>query len=170
VRLVHAFNPIFKFAAILGQFLCDFVRAAGDVATDCGKLDELPDPKFVEHPEVLQRKARLNVPRKAPRHSYNRDTLALLVRALVLVSQIEREINGKTPQERKRVRNERSRPLVTALEAWLREQRRKLSARNEIAKAIQYMDCAYPLPRRWTLVHVKQRCRAGAARHRRRPP
>jgi len=51
---------------------------------------------------------------------------------------IEREINGKTPQERKRVRNERSRPLVTALEAWLREQRRKLSARNEIAKAIQY--------------------------------
>jgi transposase len=51
---------------------------------------------------------------------------------------IEREINGKTSQERKRVRNERSRPLVAALETWLREQRRKLSARNEIAKAIQY--------------------------------
>src|SRR5207244_9060070 len=51
---------------------------------------------------------------------------------------IEREINGKTPQERKRVRNERSRPLVASLETWLREQRRKLSARNEIAKAIQY--------------------------------
>jgi transposase len=51
---------------------------------------------------------------------------------------IEREINGKTPQERKRVRHERSRPLVAALETWLREQRRKLSARNEIAKAIQY--------------------------------
>jgi transposase len=51
---------------------------------------------------------------------------------------IEREINGASPQERKRVRNERSRPLVAALETWLREQRRKLSARNEIAKAIQY--------------------------------
>src|SRR5713226_658555 len=51
---------------------------------------------------------------------------------------IEREINGETSQERKRVRNERSRPLVAALETWLREQRRKLSARNEIAKAIQY--------------------------------
>jgi transposase len=51
---------------------------------------------------------------------------------------IEREINGAAPHERKRVRNERSRPLVTALETWLREQRRKLSARNEIAKAIQY--------------------------------
>ena len=51
---------------------------------------------------------------------------------------IEREINGKAPHERKRVRNECSRPLVIALETWLREQRRKLSARNEIAKAIQY--------------------------------
>jgi transposase len=51
---------------------------------------------------------------------------------------VEREINGEAPHERKRVRNERSRPLVAALETWLREQRRKLSARNDIAKAIQY--------------------------------
>jgi transposase len=51
---------------------------------------------------------------------------------------IEREINGALPHERSRARNERSRPLVVALEAWLREQRRKLSARNEISKAIQY--------------------------------
>src|SRR2546430_2051329 len=49
---------------------------------------------------------------------------------------IEREINGAPPHERKRVRNERSWPLIAALEIWLREQRRKLSARNEIAKAI----------------------------------
>jgi transposase len=51
---------------------------------------------------------------------------------------IEREINGTPRHERKRVRNERSRPLVDALETWLREQRRKLSAQNEVAKAIQY--------------------------------
>jgi transposase len=51
---------------------------------------------------------------------------------------IEREINGSPAHERMRVRNERNRPLVIALESWLREQRRKLSARNEIAKAIQY--------------------------------
>jgi transposase len=51
---------------------------------------------------------------------------------------IERDINGEPPQERRRVRNERSRPLVLALEAWLREQRAKLSARNETAKAISY--------------------------------
>jgi transposase len=51
---------------------------------------------------------------------------------------IEREINRAAADQRKRMRQERSRPLVAALEFWLREQRRKLSARNEIAKAIQY--------------------------------
>jgi len=51
---------------------------------------------------------------------------------------IERDINGKPSSERKRVRNEHSRPLVVALEAWLRQQRAKLSARNETAKAIAY--------------------------------
>ncbi len=51
---------------------------------------------------------------------------------------IEREINGKPPAERVRVRSERSRPLVVELEEWLRMRRRKLSGRSEIAKAIQY--------------------------------
>jgi transposase len=51
---------------------------------------------------------------------------------------IECEINVKPPQERQRVRNERSRPLVTALEAWLREQRGKLSGKSATAKAIAY--------------------------------
>jgi len=37
---------------------------------------------------------------------------------------IEREINGLAPQQRLGVRTERSRPLVTALESWLRELRR----------------------------------------------
>ena len=51
---------------------------------------------------------------------------------------IEREINGAPPQERQRVRNERSRPQVIALEAWLREQRAKLSSQSKVAKAIAY--------------------------------
>jgi transposase len=49
---------------------------------------------------------------------------------------IERDINGKPPSERGQVRNERSRPLVTEQEAWLRKQRAKLSTKNEVAKAI----------------------------------
>jgi transposase len=51
---------------------------------------------------------------------------------------IERDINGKPPDERVRVRHEHSRPLVVALEVWLREQRKKLSAQSETAKAIAY--------------------------------
>jgi hypothetical protein len=42
------------------------------------------------------------------------------------------------------VRNERSRPLVAALETWLRQQRAKLSKRSETAKAIDYSR------KRWT--------------------
>src|SRR5947208_2461109 len=49
---------------------------------------------------------------------------------------IGREINGLTPQERRAVRSERSRPLIAALEAWLREQRGKLSSKRDTAKAI----------------------------------
>jgi transposase len=51
---------------------------------------------------------------------------------------IERDINGLTPQERLSARNERSRPLVLGLEAWLREQRARLSGKSETGKAIAY--------------------------------
>jgi len=51
---------------------------------------------------------------------------------------IEREINGLAPQQRVGVRTERSRPLVVSLEAWLREQRAKVSKNSETGKAIDY--------------------------------
>jgi len=51
---------------------------------------------------------------------------------------IERDTNGLTPPQRLHVRNERSRPVVIALEAWLRDQRAKLSGQSETGKAIAY--------------------------------
>jgi transposase len=51
---------------------------------------------------------------------------------------IEREINGATPERRRAAREERSRPLIIALETWLRQQRAKLSSKSETAKAIDY--------------------------------
>jgi transposase len=51
---------------------------------------------------------------------------------------IEREINGITPQERVRVRQERSRPLIIELQTWLREQRARVSKHSDTAKAIDY--------------------------------
>lgn len=51
---------------------------------------------------------------------------------------IERKINGKKPGERCALRQERTKPLTDALEAWLREQRKKLSSKSDTAKAIDY--------------------------------
>jgi hypothetical protein len=56
------------------------------------------------------------------------------VKRIDVLFSIEREINGLPTQERLRVRNERSRPLVVALETWLREQRAKLSGQSIISK------------------------------------
>src|SRR6266480_4283245 len=60
------------------------------------------------------------------------------VKRIDILFAIEREINGLAPQERLRVRQERSRPLIVELQAWLREQRAKLSRSNDTAKAINY--------------------------------
>ncbi len=51
---------------------------------------------------------------------------------------IERDINGLPPEERRQVRQERSRPRVEALGVWLREQHARLSPNNQVAKAIAY--------------------------------
>jgi transposase len=51
---------------------------------------------------------------------------------------IERELNGMTAQERVRVRNERSRPLIITLDSWLREQRGRISKNSDTGKAIDY--------------------------------
>ena len=57
---------------------------------------------------------------------------------------IERGINGLPVEQRLAVRQERSAPLVAALETWMREERRKLSRHSDVAGAIDYM------LRRWT--------------------
>lgn len=52
---------------------------------------------------------------------------------------IERDINGLAADERQRVRQERSKPLLTQLESWLREQRDRLSRSSAVLKPINYM-------------------------------
>ena len=51
---------------------------------------------------------------------------------------IERTINGRSVDERRRVRSEQSEPLLAELQTWLRRQRARLSAKSETAKAIDY--------------------------------
>ena len=52
---------------------------------------------------------------------------------------IERTINGLSVEERLRVRQEQSRPLVDDLEAWLREERSRLSRSASVSKPIDYL-------------------------------
>ena len=67
-----------------------------------------------------------------------------VVRRIDALFEIERAINGKTPQERLSARRLESRPLVNDLHTYLREQVAKLSRGHDLAKAIQYMLKRWP--------------------------
>jgi len=60
------------------------------------------------------------------------------VRRIDEIFAIERTILGKTPTERVAVRQDLSKPLVIALETFLRDKRALLSTKSETAKAISY--------------------------------
>jgi transposase len=51
---------------------------------------------------------------------------------------IEREIRGRPPDERMRVRNERARPLLDDLKQWFKTSLTKLSKKSDVAVAIHY--------------------------------
>ena len=51
---------------------------------------------------------------------------------------IEADIRGQTADERRIVRQERSRPLVEAMQAWLTETLRRIPGRSALAQAIRY--------------------------------
>jgi transposase len=51
---------------------------------------------------------------------------------------IESDIRGQPAEDRRRERQQRSRPLVEALQIWLREQLDRLSGRSRLAQAIRY--------------------------------
>jgi transposase len=51
---------------------------------------------------------------------------------------IEEEIRGRSAEERREVRNERSRPLLESLKQWFEETLGKLSRKSDTTKAIRY--------------------------------
>jgi len=67
-----------------------------------------------------------------------------VVRRIDRLFEIERDINARSAEERHRVRQELSAPLVAELEAWMREMRPKLSRGHDLAKAIDYMLKRWP--------------------------
>jgi transposase len=61
-----------------------------------------------------------------------------LVRIAALY-RIEGEIRGQDPEIRRRIRQERSRPLVDAFFKWLEAQAARVSRKSELGKAMAYM-------------------------------
>jgi transposase len=51
---------------------------------------------------------------------------------------IEKEIKGRSPEERREIRNTRSRPLLESLRQWLEETLGKLSRKSDTALAVRY--------------------------------
>ena len=51
---------------------------------------------------------------------------------------IEAKINGLPPERRHAERQARSRPLLAALQDWMEAQRRRLSGKSDLGKALQY--------------------------------
>jgi transposase len=69
---------------------------------------------------------------------------AEIVRRIDELFAVERAINGKPPDVRRAIRQERSKPLVAALESYMREQLERLSPKNDVAKAVRYMLTRWP--------------------------
>jgi transposase len=61
------------------------------------------------------------------------------VRRMDALFEIERAIAGLSAEQRLAVRQDKSAPLVTALETWMRAQRARLSGHAPVAKAMDYM-------------------------------
>jgi transposase len=61
------------------------------------------------------------------------------VKRIDVLFEIERAINGRSAEERLRVRQQQSAPLVAELEAWLRHERPRLSRAAGVAEPIDYM-------------------------------
>jgi transposase len=51
---------------------------------------------------------------------------------------IEREIRGRPPEERKKVRNDRARPLLDDMKSWFKTLLTKLSKKSDVTTAIHY--------------------------------
>lgn len=51
---------------------------------------------------------------------------------------IEDKIRGRSAEERRAVRNERSRPLLESMKQWMEETLRKLSRKSDTTRAIRY--------------------------------
>lgn len=68
-------------------------------------------------------------PRRSPRRALQR---------IAELYKIESEIRGRSPEERRTARQERSRPVIDTLQPWLRKKLALVSQKSKLAEAIRY--------------------------------
>jgi hypothetical protein len=61
------------------------------------------------------------------------------VRRIDAIFDLERDINGRSPEQRLAARAEHIRPLVDELETWMRGERARMSRHNDLSRAMDYM-------------------------------
>jgi hypothetical protein len=66
------------------------------------------------------------------------------VKRIDVLFDLERDINGLSAAQRLAIRQEKAKPLVEELEAWMREQRAGMSQHAPVAKALDYMLTRWP--------------------------
>ncbi len=77
---------------------------------------------------------------------------------------IEREIRGRPPDERKKVRNERTRPLLDDLKQWFKIPLTKLSKKSDVVVAIHYALGRWPSLLRYCGTVTTARLRSASTR------
>src|SRR5436305_5300726 len=60
------------------------------------------------------------------------------LRRIAALYAIEADIRGQSAEDRRLARQQRSRPIVAAMHAWLTEQLRRVSGRSGLAQAMRY--------------------------------
>jgi transposase len=66
------------------------------------------------------------------------------VRRIDAIFDVERDINGLSPDRRLAARREQVVPLVAELESWMRAERARLSRHNDVSRAMDYMLKRWP--------------------------
>jgi hypothetical protein len=69
--------------------------------------------------------------------------------------QIEKEIRGRPPKERRLARDTRARPLLQTMRIWLEASLRQLTPKSETASAIHYARARWDAPVRYLDVSVR---------------
>ena len=70
--------------------------------------------------------------------AHHSPTAAQAVQRIAALYQIEKEIRGRSPDQRREVRNARARPLLDSMRQWLEDSLAKLARKSDTAAAIHY--------------------------------